>query len=303
MNKESQNIEWKSSWRDEYLAWICGYANAKGGKLFIGKDDTGNIIGIENSKKLLEDIPNKVQNILGISVDVDLHYEDQNEYLEITVDSYPTPISYKGEYHYRTGSTKQILKGSSLNRFLLEKMGKSWDAGVIPHTNVSDLDSGSLAIFKKYAHQVGRINPDDLNASNYELIESLNLSNGKDLKRAAVLLFHDNPEKFFTGSFIKIGFFETDTQLIFQDEVKGSIFQQVERAMDLLQTKYFHARISYTDLGRIEKIPYPLKAIREALMNAVAHKDYSSGNPIQISVYMLVSIWTNFKFGMKVKSR
>ena len=66
---ESQNIEYKKSWRDEYLKWICGFANAQGGSIYIGKDDDGNVVGIKNAKKLLEDIPNKVRDILGIIPD------------------------------------------------------------------------------------------------------------------------------------------------------------------------------------------------------------------------------------------
>ena len=69
---ESQNIEYKESWHDEYLRWICGFANAQGGKLYIGIDDKGHVCGFPNSKKLLEDIPNKVRNTLGIVVDVNL---------------------------------------------------------------------------------------------------------------------------------------------------------------------------------------------------------------------------------------
>ncbi len=69
---ESQNIEWKESWRDEYLKWICGFANAQGGKIYIGTRDDGTVIGVRNSKKLLEDIPNKIQYKLGIMADVNL---------------------------------------------------------------------------------------------------------------------------------------------------------------------------------------------------------------------------------------
>lgn len=47
---EKQNIEWKAIWKDEYLAWICGFANAQGGKLYIGVDDNGTPIGLPNSK-------------------------------------------------------------------------------------------------------------------------------------------------------------------------------------------------------------------------------------------------------------
>lgn len=48
---ESQNIEYKSTWRDEYLKWICGFANANGGTIFIGKDDNGKVIGVHEAKK------------------------------------------------------------------------------------------------------------------------------------------------------------------------------------------------------------------------------------------------------------
>lgn len=69
---ENQNVEWKESWRDEYLKWICGFANALGGKIYIGINDKGEVVGLADSKKLLEDIPNKVRDILGIIVDVNL---------------------------------------------------------------------------------------------------------------------------------------------------------------------------------------------------------------------------------------
>jgi len=62
---EQQNIEWKESWRDEYLKWICGFANAQGGKIYIGCNDNGEVVGVVNSKKLLEDIPNKIVQQLG----------------------------------------------------------------------------------------------------------------------------------------------------------------------------------------------------------------------------------------------
>lgn len=109
--KENQYIEWKQNWRDEYLKWICGFANAQGGALEIGKNDRGAVVGVANAAKLLEDIPNKVRDILGIMVEVNLHAEQGRDWLEIVVEPYPSPISYKGEYHYRSGSTKQELKG------------------------------------------------------------------------------------------------------------------------------------------------------------------------------------------------
>ncbi len=68
---ESQDLEWKESWRDEYLKWICGFANAQGGSIIIGKNDNGKVIGIDNAKKLLVDIPNKTRDVLGVVADDD----------------------------------------------------------------------------------------------------------------------------------------------------------------------------------------------------------------------------------------
>jgi len=80
---ETQNIEYKENWRDEYLKWICGFANAKGGTVYIGKNDNGNVVGIVNAKKLMEDIPNKTKDVLGVIVDVNLHTTTQGDYIEI----------------------------------------------------------------------------------------------------------------------------------------------------------------------------------------------------------------------------
>ena len=93
---ESQNIEFKELWNDKYLQWICGFANAQGGRMFIGVNDTHEVVGVDNSKKLMEDIPNKVRDVLGIIVDVNLLDADGLDYIEVVVEAYPYPISYRG---------------------------------------------------------------------------------------------------------------------------------------------------------------------------------------------------------------
>ncbi len=282
---ENQNIEWKETWKDEYIKWICGFANAQGGKLIIGKDDNGTVTGISNSQRLLEDIPNKVKDILGIIVDVNLLTENNKKYLEINVEAYPFPVNYKGQYHFRSGSTKQELKGAALDRFLLQKQGKHWDSVPVPNVAIKDLEKSAFDYFKRKAAKSKRISEDDLNNSIPVLLDKLHLTEKKYLKRAAILLFHNDPEKYFTGAYVKIGFFRTDDDLLFQDEIHGNLFQQVEKTMDLLLTKYLRANISYEGIQRVEEYPYPEAALREAVLNAIAHKDYGGGTPIQISVY------------------
>jgi len=282
---ETQNIEYKQSWRDEYLKWICGFANANGGIIFVGKDDNGKISGIADAKRLLEDIPNKVRDTLGILVDVNLQTAPQGDFIEILVEAYPYPVNYKGQYHYRSGSTKQELKGAALDKFLLQKKGKRWDGVPVPKVSTDDLKQETFDFFRRRAFKNQRIEEDILTDTNEHLLENLQLVENDFLKRAAILLFHHKPENFITGAYIKIGFFESDDDLKFQDEVHGNIFEQIEKSIDLLFTKYIKSAISYEGIHRIEKYEYPKDAVREALLNAIAHKDYSGGVPIQISVY------------------
>ena len=291
---ESQNIEWKRSWRDEYLKWICGFANATGGKIFIGKDDEGNLVEVKNIQKLLEEIPNKARNLLGVIIDVNLHSKRNIEYLEIIIESYPFPVNYKGKYYYRSGSTNQELTGSALDKFMLRKKGKKWDAVPIPNVSIDQLDDKAFNFFRKLALKSGRVQEGILNDTNEHIIYSLQLNENQFLKRAAILLFHNKPEIFVTGSYVKIGYFKSDSELIFQDEIHGNLFIQAEKTIEILFTKYIKANISYKGIQRIETFDFPKEAIREAILNAISHKDYSSGAPIQISVYKdKIMIWNN----------
>jgi ATP-dependent DNA helicase RecG len=282
---ESQNTEWKESWRDEYIKWLCGFANAQGGTLTIGKNDQGQVVGIANSRQLLEEIPNKVRDLLGILVDVHSRQEGERTYLEIVVEAYPYPISYKGQYHYRSGSTKQELKGGALDKFLLRKQGKHWDGVPVPGVDVAGLSPAALELFRQRARRSERVDADVLLDADDALLDNLHLVEGDYLKRAAILLFHPTPERFVTGAYLKIGRFATDDDLRYQDEVHGPLLDQIEKGLDLLLTKYLVADIRYEGASRTEVLMFPPEALREALLNALAHKDYSSGAPVQISVY------------------
>ena len=282
---ESQNIEWKAKWKDEYLEWICGFANAQGGKIYIGCDDTGSVVGITNASKLLEDIPNKIRDTMGIIVGVNLLVEDSKEYLEIDVPSYPIGISCKGVYYYRSGSTRQILTGPALEAFLLRKRGVTWDSLPLPAFTMDDVDDEVVKRFKHWAAKKGRIDKNVLDEPKEVLLERLHLIQNGYLTNAAMLLFSKDPEKWQLGAYTKIGYFETDADLLYQDEIHGSLLEQIDKIVEVLHLKYMKAKITYDGMQRIERYFVPEAALREALLNALCHKDYSGGVPIQISVY------------------
>ena len=279
--KENQNIEWKEIWKDEYLNWICGMANAQGGKIYIGINDEGKIIGLDHASKLLEILPSKIRDYLGIVVNINLLIHEDKEYIEISIPPYPIAISCKGIYYYRSGSTTQKLTGVELESFFLRKRGVTWDNLPHPYTSIDDLDIHAIQKFKELATNKKRIDPSIIQESTKVLLEKLHLINYEYLTNAALLLFSKDPEKYFTGAFIKVGFFENNADLLYQDEVHGSLFEQIEKTIELIYFKYMKAKISYKGLQRIEQYFITEESMREAILNAVIHKAYEQGIPIQ----------------------
>ena len=270
---ESQNIEYKESWRDEYLKWLCGFANAQGGTIYIGVDDAGNVVGVKDVKKLMEDIPNKIQSGLGIVADVNKHTKDGKDYLEIKVDPSSFPISYHGEFHYRSGATKQQLTGIALTEFITKKTGVRWEDVTVDGITVDDLDAESFKIFRREALRSKRMTEAELNISNEELLSKLKLlSNGK-LKRSAVLLFYGDPSIVQVGSFVKVGKFANGT-VEYHDDLEGSLISTADKVVDLIYLKYLKAKITYEHDRRVETYPFARNA----------HNCYMYGTPIQIRI-------------------
>lgn len=116
-------------------------------------------------------------------------------------------------------------------------------------------------------------------------MKKLHLMNNGYLTNAAMLLFANDPEEWQLGAFTKIGFFESDSELRYQDEIHGSLLDQIDRIIETVHLKYMKAKITYEGMQRIERYFVPDGALREALLNALCHKDYARGIPIQVSVY------------------
>ena len=255
---ENQDIEFKQSWHDEYLKWICAFANTSGGLLYIGVSDNGEICGVTESHKLTEDIPNKIRHTMGLICDIQLLNDNDRKYLKIAVEKYPFPVSYHGKYYKRSGSTIQELNGAELNKMMLSVQGGTWDTIPIPNVKVSDLENDAFRLFRKKASDSGRLDNVALEVSNETLIKNLYLSEGDYLTRAAILAFHPDPERWITGAYIKIGFFVNEADILYQDEVHGPLLLQVEKSIELIYSKYMKALISYNDIYRKEenaKIP------------------------------------------------
>ncbi len=292
---ENHTVEFKQSWRDEYLKTVAAFANTEGGIIYIGCDDKGKVIGLEKSetKKLLEDLPNKIRSKLGITPFVREENQNGKSILNIEVPCPSFPVSYDGKFYIRVGSTTQALSGIELSSFLLEKTGDSWDE--LPTSVKVDqldevLDAESIEKFKVLARQRLPLIEQDATKS---ILQKLNLVTGDGrITRAGILLFGKNPQKYFISAYSRVGRFKNNTIILDTVEVKGNLFRQLDGILEAIK-KHINVmfdssvrELSLEGVARREIWDYPLDALREAAINALVHRDYlDTSASIEVRIY------------------
>ena len=191
-----------------------------------------------------------------------------------------------------------------MTNFLMSKTGLKWDAATISNIEIADLDQESFDIFRREALRSGRMSKEDLDIENAELLEKLDLISDGKLKRAGALCFYRKPEKIIGGCYVKIGKFE-GSELLYQDEVHGSLLILADRVIDLIYLKYLKAAISYYKETRVETYPFARDAVREAVFNALIHCNWADNVPVQIRIEdeaMYISNCSMLPFGWTVET-
>jgi ATP-dependent DNA helicase RecG len=183
------------------------------------------------------------------------------------------------------------VEGAELVALALRKTGRSWDALAMPDVQADDLDLVAFRAFRKMALERERMSSDALNVADNTLLHNLELLKDGLLTHAAVLLFHEKPQRYFSSAQVQIGYFLDDATLARMDIVEGPLMTMPDRVVDMLWSKYLSIEMSFErikkgeTLCRDEIAPVPQDALREAVTNAIMHRDYSSPMHTQIRVY------------------
>ena len=283
---ETHVIEYKRIWKDDWLEWICGFANAKGGIIDIGKDDDGQTVGLENIKNLMEVIPNKIVNKLGIVADVELLNEGGKDFIRITTPPCANAVTLDGRIYYRSGATNQLLKGTALESFIMRKTGVSWDGQIVPDATLDKIDPEAIKYFLRKGIDKERLPKESINDTPEKVLRNLKLmTEDGQLTMAALLLFGKDPQQYCLNARIKIGRFGANqAALMAQDLIDGDLIRMADRVMDALSTKYLIHPIHYKGMHREEPLEIPEDGLREILYNAIIHKDYT-GPDSQMRVF------------------
>jgi ATP-dependent DNA helicase RecG len=285
MHMESQTEEWKESWRADYLNTLCAFANTDGGTMFIGKNNKGDVVGVRNHKKLLEEIPNSVYNKLNFHPVVKEVTENGKIMVTVNIEPQKEAIFLDGCVHIRSGSTTVKLAGSQLIEFLLKKSGRSWTDISTDEVKMNELSQEAIDFFVKKGMESGRMSPAAKGNSNESLLRYYKLMGDDGLRRSGAILFLEYPGMTFHSPTIKIGAFTGDGTMLRHDKIDCPVIMQPDKVMGVLLDKYIQGVDEVERLMMVRKYPYPVKALRESVMNAITHRDYSSVAETYIKVF------------------
>jgi ATP-dependent DNA helicase RecG len=176
------------------------------------------------------------------------------------------------------------MSHKEITQRMLSGAGLSWDAVVEPEANWDDLALEKIRQFMDAVRRAGR-RPVPEKTGEREFLEKLELLKDGQLTRAALLLFGKRPTSYFPSAFLKLGRFRSPILIVDDREVEGTLLEQVEEAMSWFRER-FQTKFVITGKPQRDTIwEYPLEAVREAIVNAVCHRDYASPINIQVRLY------------------
>lgn len=284
---ESELVEFKESFGEKVLETLSSFSNSRGGTIFIGVTDTGEICGANVGKKTLEDISNRIQESTDPRVQPFLSVvkHEKKSIIVIKVEAGSgSPVSVRGRYFRRSGRTNQRMSHEEIMQRMISSTGASWDSVLEFKSSLDNLDQGMIQRFVDAVKRSGR-RPIPEQSSNYEFLRKIGLIEGDVPTRAALLLFGKDPESYFSSAYIKMGRFRSTTLIVDDREVHGSLILQLDEVMNWFRERLETEFVISGKPDRDVVWEYPLGAIREAVTNLLCHRDYTGLAHSQIRLY------------------
>jgi len=307
---ESQTVEFKKSLVQfkAIMETLCAFLNSRGGIIVIGVNQHGKLIGQDVTDKTQQEIANEIAKIEPFPSSLDIQYvsfDEQNDRKIIVISTEKgdsAPYTYDARAFYRNQSSTMRMPQSRYSQLLLERgteLTNVWEMQLVERATVDDLDWEELQRTIKIAVNVHRITVEALNESTEDILLKLNLMRDNKLTNAAMILFAKSVMPDFPQCMIKMARFKGKTELgdfIDSQMVHGNAFQIMKVANQFIM-RHLPVASSFdeTKLERTDKPTLPVLAIREALSNAVCHRDYSIHNAaITLAIFDdRMEIWNN----------
>lgn len=285
--REDETHELKERWTDEALKDLAAFANHRGGTLLIGVRDDGTVVGAPAGDADIQRIANIITSQLGVTPSIRVVERQGHSVIEVDVEPVRGLVPYRGRYLRRVGSTNRDFTQEELARHILERSGHSWDALPSPW-GIEQCDTDAFERFAVLARpRLPHVEP----TQPKRILQNLGLLKEDRLTNGGVLLFARTPQQLFPLARLRIGVFRSPIEIVDSHEFEGTLFEQLDGTMErfrrLLQVR-FEVKVTEPTLKGLQRKDvweYPLEALRETVINALIHRDYTMTTDIQIRLY------------------
>ena len=289
--EESERLEFKESLRlkEEICQAVSAFSNAKGGLILIGVSNDGKVIGVDIGRNTLEELANYIKRNTDPAIFPSVKILDAEEKKIVVIkvkESPEKPVFFKNHAYKRVGKTNQRISSSEMRKLAKESSAKVyWDEQVCEEATLAEIDKEKVRLFLKRARFERRLEISP-NISVREALERLNLIKNNKLTSAAILLFGKEPQKFFLQTKLRCARYKGTTPITFIDLkiVEGNIIDQVEEAENFVLS-HIKKAAKIVGFERQEVWEYPINALREAIVNAICHRDYAYSSDITIGIF------------------
>lgn len=292
LHGENQEVEFKQSFHSsqDVSKVICGFANTQGGILLLGVNDAGHVVGVSEKLDIIQqNISAANQSLSPVPlIQVETHILDTKSIIAVIIQKSPDTSyhTFQGAVYVRIGSTTKRIEGQTHLEFLRNRQILSFDESYDPSCRIEDLDVEKIKKYLAMRRQEIYLNDNSIEA--FLLSTKLATKNGTlKIKNAAAVLFAKNPIFFHPQMEMKLVYFsgEEAVTIISHKLIQDDLPTSIEQAVAFIG-KHLSKKIEISVKPQREEIyEYPLNVIREAIVNAVAHRDYFSKDAIQVYIF------------------
>jgi len=283
---EIETVEFKVSFDKETLETAVAFANTRGGIILIGVSDNGDIKGIQIGKETLKDWSNQISQATEprIIPEVEIEEIDRKKIAVVWIKEFPIkPVSAKGRCFKRVKNGNRVMQPHEIAEMHFHSTGMSWDRLSVTNASLIDIDIEKVKKYIEGTRDAGRRKISSTEKP-LEVLEKLELIKDRKPTWAAILLFHKHPQKFLSQAMIHCGKFKEETIVVDDRMIEGPIIEQIEEAMDFIR-KNINVKFVMTGKPAREEVwDYPLEALREAVINAVCHRDYTAPSNTEVRI-------------------
>ena len=279
---ENQQIEFKTTFNQDTILTLSAFANSKGGKVIVGVNDVHQIIGVKLTKESIQKWINeiKLKTEPSIIADATSLIVENKTVAIFSIHEFPIkPIAYRGRYYIRKQNSNHKLNIQQINEIYLKSTQNSWDSYPYLGSNYTDLDE---QLIKQFITKVNSSNRFNLQGTPKECLNKLHFIKNDSPTHAAMILF--SKQDLFNN--VHVGRFKTNSLIIDDKMIRGNLFSVVESTMQYIIAQIKVAfEITGETTQRTEIFEYPLTALRELVVNAIVHRDYTQSTDIQIKIF------------------